>query len=121
MAKTVALVDIEDVRTKLRELPEKKSERATRKLAIQSMRAEIEGAIKKGYSLEEIVAIITQTNSDIAGISLATVRAYLKEDRTAAKKKTDTATRKPRIVPVASVVVKQSNKERTSAGLDEDF
>lgn len=86
MAKLVSIESIEKARTALSNLAKKERERRSRKDAVLHIRSEIQAAMSKGHTLEEVVAVLTQSSADFAGISLSTVRTYLKADKAASRK-----------------------------------
>lgn len=109
MAKMVTNEEVERVRSILGSLPQKEAARQTRKDAVLKLRSEIKAALDRGYSLQEIVDIIGQTQTDLAGISLSTLRTYLKIDQAA--EKGTTATRNVKRVRATKQMSTTQNKE----------
>ena len=125
----------------LSQLATKAPPRISRREMVIEMRQEIESALKKGYTLEDIMQILIQTHSDLGGLSLTTLRTYLQSDRTAEKKRTirantgkesktakkpAAASTKASSLPASTAATEMPSqqsrepKERTSAGLTDD-
>lgn len=126
MATTISRSQVESALVKLRDLPARESERFSRKAAIAGMRSEIQAALDRGYTLEEVAKVLAQTDDGFAGLALSTLRTYLRADRakaaaTTARKNVSKPKTAPQRPPSAPPPAQVSGGLRTNAGLREDI
>ncbi|MFY7835942.1 MAG: hypothetical protein ACOVQ0_06635 [Novosphingobium sp.] len=125
--KSVKLNEVEKIKATLADLPEKKREDLGLREAIVAMKSEIQSALNKGYSLEEIIHIVGETNQTIGGASISTVRQYMRQDMTTFKSseksnKSDKKKTKSEIkneeIEKTKVTTKNDPSQRTSAAFE---
>lgn len=90
-SKKIAKLVVDKAKSALANLPTKEPSSVTRRAAVMAMTQEIRDAMAKGYTLEEVIKILAQTDKDLGGLSLSTTRSYLKSDRTKTRKKREKA------------------------------
>jgi len=134
MATTIIKSQVESAIARLRDLPTRESDRLSRRAAVAEMRQEIQAALGRGYTLEEVAKLLSQTDPGFSGLALSTLRTYLRADRDRAAVATARKnTKKPRPTPSRTPPAPSVNSAteprqkpmgipaRTNAGLREDI
>lgn len=129
MATTIIKSQVESAIARLRDLPTRESDRLSRRAAVAEMRQEIQAALGRGYTLEEVAKLLSQTDPGFAGLALSTLRTYLRADRdraatATARKNTAKPKHAPPRTPPSPVAATPRapvlGAPRTTAGLRED-
>lgn len=67
--------------SEIKNLPPKVPDTISLRTAVDQMKSEIQAALDRGYSLENLYAILQQQSDEFAGLNIKTLRYYLRVDQ----------------------------------------
>lgn len=112
-SQTIKKSTLDKTVTELKKLPSKPKDIFTLRDAIYEIYSDIQSVISKGYSFDEVAALLSKGGIEIKGITL---KQYLADYRRKGQKGAGSKAKKPAVVGSAPVAMEEGTEEKLKAG-----